>query len=257
MSPTSLILFEDFIRVPLGILSIFGIELTADVKKSKRNPTVFAFVSFVCVLILFTQAIIFTHIHFGQKEFFIKLIYDFATMGFAFLCCLKVFMVFIRKNSVLLESMNMLDALLPRDLKMQSKFKIKKNYKNLKSQNFVYEILMPLLLVTFVLSPFLISAFNYLFFTRDFERKLPYFLWFPFGWQGNEPIIYEISYAIALLGATFGVFFHLAIDLLFLGLLTVLCLEFSNLKQKFEEFGKDQTKEELAQLINEHCQLIE
>lgn len=147
MSPTGLILFEDFIRVPLGILSIFGIELTADVKKSKRNPTVFACVSFVCVLILFTQAIIFTHIHFGQKEFFIKLIYDFATMGFAFLCCLKVFMVFIRKNSVLLESMNMLDALLPRDLKIQSKFKIKKNYKNLKSQNFVYEILMPLLLV--------------------------------------------------------------------------------------------------------------
>lgn len=232
-------------------------DLKLNTSKIKRRQKVFAALSFFTMSLVTVQGIVFAWIHLGQKEFFVKLIYDFAAIGVGFLSLLKVFVIFFRKHKVLLQALDMLEISFPKDMKMQTKFELEKNFSQLKFKNLIYEILNPLLLVTFVLSPFLISTFKYFFVTGAFERKLPYFLWFPFGLLENGPMIYVITYIMTVLGGMFGVFFHLAIDLLLFGILAVLCLEFSILKKKFEEFGKHETKAMLAQLINEHNKLIE
>lgn len=257
MSSTNLVSFEDFVDASFKMLNFFGMRLAANLPKINRSQVVIAFLSWAFLFAILFQTLIFSLIHVGQKDYFIKMIYNFATISFGSMCCFKTFVIFYVKLDTLKQAMVKLSALLPKTTELQTKFKIEKHLKLLRTQNFFYDILMPLLLVAFVLLPLLNSTFNYFFVDGFYERSLPFFLWFPFGLQGSEPIVYEINYVISMLGATFAVFVQLGIDLLYFGMQTVLCLEFKILKEKFQELGKDQTKARMSQLITEHCQLIE
>lgn len=254
MSSTDLISLDEFTNSSSRVFSIFGLTVARKSKKPRIYQKLFGVLSLLCLVTVVSQIMLFTYVHLGQSKYFLELTFDFSCIGIGVLTYLKIFMICFIKNNVVLEVTDLLDSLFPKSQKEQEKFGTKKYLDALKIQNRSYEILMPLLIAVFAISPIIISISKYFFVGGKFERNLPYFVWFPAGVNGSDPIIFEIFYLIAALGA-FSCIIVLAIDLLYCSLLTVLSMEFDILRAKFEEFSKG-SREELSDLINEHYTLI-
>lgn len=256
---SKLISLEEFLDTSTKIFDIFGMRVVRTSPEPNLIQKLYGGISVVCLVMIVSQVMIFSYVHMGEEGCFLPITFDFSCIGIGVLTYLKVYMVCFNKHNVLLESIDMLDKFYPKTSHEQDKYRVKKHFDVLRLHSLSYKVLMPILSSVFSLSEILISIFKFLFISGFFERNLPYFVWFPFGFTGKGPIAFEVNYAIAVTAAFFCGLIVLAIDLLYCSLLTVLCMEFEMLKVKYEEFGcgdGKRGKADIKLLVAEHHHLI-
>lgn len=253
---TNLISLEDFIRAPMGIFNLFGLKMMKNHRGPKLWEVVLKWISGSFNFLILSQIVMFNLVNFGKEGAFLALTFNFSCCGFSFLSALKFFMLGIRHRHILMRAIDKLDSLFPKTNREQEEFGIKNYLGVLNLQNFSGGFLTVVLFFLFNFTDITFSMFNYFWGDGIYERNFAYFLWFPFGLDGKSPIIFEIFYFIASLGSFFCIFLSMATDWMYCCLMTALCMEFSILSKKFEKFGREKSKDELAQLVKDHYTLI-
>jgi odorant receptor len=246
---------EDFFIQQTRIFGLFGLKVTKFSREPKRWNLIFRWFSIFCEVLIVLQALIFTFLHITETEIFLDLTFDISCAGFGCLSLLRVFMIVIYKKEILSEVIDMLEALFPKTNWEQKKYSVRKYLKILNFQCWIYIILMFLFFAFFNFTEILISIYK-TFSMGNYVPNYSYFLWFPFGYDGKSPVVFEVFYSFSVICAFAVVFNSLAVDLLFCSILTILCMEFDILAKRFEHFGIERSKKDLIELIDEHCQLI-
>lgn len=255
-SEPSLIAVKDFMSISTRIFDLFALQMTNYTRQPVRANVIFRYVSFFCVSLLVGQAYLFILVHFGGEGMFIVFTYNLSCVGFGFVLALKIYMVGIKHKNLLLEVINELDSLFPKTKEDQEKYEMKKYLRNSLVQNGTYSVLMMCLFAYFNFSNILTSIFKFFFIDGSYDRDFTLFMWFPFGYDGKSPVVFEIFYMISIWSGFTCLIINTAADLLYCSVLTVLCMEFENLQKKFEKFGKGNSREDFNELVKEHSKLI-
>lgn len=240
----------------MRIFRIFGFKMMESSEELKLSELVIRWISTVCLLVTIFQAAAFSLVHLDEGEILLFLTFNLACVGFASLSTLKVYMIGVKYCKILSEIVEKLDELFPKTNHEQSRNNTKKYLNILQVQNWIYIILTPLFFCMFNFSEIAISLFNFLLVDGSYDRNFSYSLWFPFGFDGKVPIVFELFYTVGTIGSFFAIFINMAADLLYCSLLTVLCMEFEILSKNFQDLDKGISRKELAKLVNKHYQLI-
>lgn len=256
MSQASLIAIEDFLIPSTRIFHQFGLKMAKNAREPGCHRKVFGISATLCLLIIAAQGIVFIHVHKSDGKYLMAIIFDLSCYAIIILGYIKAFVVCIVFKKIVIEVIDDLSRVFPESNHGQEKLEVAKYLRKFNIQISIYRILMPMLIAAFSVSPIIISAFKFLFISGNFDRKLPYFLWFPYGLSGSEPIVFEISYAVSVFGASFCIFMVMAVDLLFCSILTLVSMQFEMLSKKFEAFDCRESKDQLSVLIKEHYQLL-
>lgn len=253
---SNLISVHDFTSAPIRIFNVYGVKMMKDARESQLWEIVFKWLAGLCLIVILTQASLYSVLNLGAKGTFIALTFNISCCGFSFLSSLKVYMIGIRHREIFFHLIDKIDSIFPKTNHEQTRFEIRKFLDNLNVQNWSYGFLSIWLFGLFNLTDISVSLFKYFWVNGIYERNLPYFLWFPWDFDAKVPIVFETFYLMATIGSSFCIFLNTAADLMFCSLLTLVCMEFDILRKKFEDFDKENSKENLAQLVRDHYTLI-
>lgn len=232
--------------------------MTKDQNETKWYQKVFGILAAISVFIIGPQGIIFVWIHKADRKYLMAITFDLSCVVIMTLGFFKVYVVIYRYKDSLIEAIDDIRSLYPTSSQDQKKFEIAKYLATFNIQILVYQLNQSILISLFNFLPIATSAYNFLVVDGKFERNLPYYFWFPFGFDGSEPIVYEVWYILSSSGAFLCAFIVLAVDSVYCILVTLVCMEFEILAKKFEEFGvgSHKSKTQLALLIKEHYKLL-
>lgn len=250
------IVLEDFMILSTRIFNLFGLKMTSFTRDPDLSHTVFKYISVCCVFLLVGQAYVYILVHFGGEGMFLVFTYNLSCIGFGFVLALKVYMLGVRHRDPLQEVIDRLDEAFPKSSERQTKYGTQKYLKLLSVQNGTYGVLMVMLFAYFNFSDILTAIFKFIFIGGDYEKNFTLFMWFPFGYDGKAPVVFEIFYTISVWSGFTCLTINLAFDLMYCSLLAILCMRFEMLKKDFEDFNKDGSKKDLNQLIKDHYELI-
>lgn len=179
-------------------------------------------------------------------------------MGMVMLAMMKMYMVIYRNKDDITALMGTLDTLYPKTLEDQEKYGVKKVLHQLKFIMFGFSIMYMSLVWIFNLTPIFISIYYYSVHGVVYHKVLPYIMWYPF--DPLQPIVFELCYFSSVWAGFTTALAVISTDVLYCGILTLLCMEFDILKRNFEEMQvKDSKKsfDEMKKLVAVHIDLIE
>lgn len=249
---TNSIFVEDFISFSIRIFNTLGLKMTNTPISPKKWNKALGSVSAVFTIVMLFQISVFNLVNLGAPGMFLKFLFNLSAIFFVALVILKVFIICVVKRDDIAEVIATLDSLFP---KAKQEHDVQKYFFALKLQKriYIFGLLLQFVLISFeILTTFLKLGFD----SGNFDRQYVFDLWFPFGSDGKASVIFGIfhpitSYCIFSINSI-----SLAIELLFFGLVSLLCTEFEILRKKFEDFDEKRTNKDLTDLVEIHCQLI-
>lgn len=207
----------------------------------------YGFLCFVQEMIYF-----FLHINNENENSFLILTNNLPCAGFVVLTMVKLYTVYYNHKILLriFKDLKLLNETLEESFNGNLCFATTSK-KMLK----VFSVLFMLLIWIFNLMP-LVEMSNEVMNNQTLTRQLPYYMWYPF--DAFQPVVFEICFATVSWGAFTCALGILTSDLLLCSFLTLICMQFVNLKNRLKKIidGKKPGKY-LDAWINDHIKLLD
>jgi odorant receptor len=221
-----------------------------DENKTKTQIVYFViavFYGFLC----FVKEMIYFVLHLGEENNFLVLTNNLPCAGFVVLTMAKISPIYVHRK-VLIEML--------KDLQEMNKLFLKINFLELrfvkisKKMLTIFTVLFMILIWIFNLMP-LIKMGHSAIVGNQVIRQLPYYMWYPF--DVHQPIVFEICYVIVNWGAFTCALGILTSDLLLCSFITLICMQFHNLKSRINEIiDKKKSDDILKFWIDNHSKLL-
>lgn len=250
------IAFKQFLATANFCFNVFGIRVLKEDSKRVTAQNYFArFFVGLCLVVICTQVITLFIVEIHEADVFLKITHNLSAISFITVAYFKLIVVMFLKKDLLMEIIDILELHFPGTSWEQNKYNLPKYLKNLRRQDVSYSISQVLHSFFFNIFGVLVSFVRY-FIDGHFVLELQLYLWFPFGIQGNEPILFQ-TFFFLIFGTCAGTVFILtAIDLLYFALVEVCVMEFDILRLKFNAVNENTSKKELSDLVKVHYGLI-
>lgn len=189
--------------------------------------------------------------HIGGANSFLILTNVGPCTGFVALALVKVVMIYGNKGK-LKRIVNRLESLcLESTLNIDVTGTIINSKKMMKTLTVFYFVLIWI----FNLIPLVVIIFNVLY-DGSYKKSMPYFMWYP--WDCQQPIVFEICYAVVIWGAFTCAIGIISANLMFSMIVAFICLQFNVLRRRIRKIVQEKFKEELLrQWINDHNELMQ
>lgn len=204
----------------------------------------YGFLCFVKEMIYFIQ-------HLGEENSFLVLTNNLPCAGFVVLTMAKLYPVYTHRKILIqmfkdLKNMN--------ELFHGPKISEHNFVKISKVMMTIFTILFMILIWIFNLMP-VVKMIYEVSIGEKFVRQLPYYMWYPF--DVYQPYVFEVCYIIVNWGAFTCALGILTSDLLLCSFLTLICMQFQNLKNRINVIiDKKKSDDILKFWIENHSKLL-
>lgn len=255
-----LIEFSKFTNIPrrfcgyIGLIPFYDDPSINDVKKYRYKHMIF-WTSFVILTICLIGEFIYLFKGMGNFKNFLEITALAPCIGFVMLALTKMFAIWYNRPK-LTELMNTLKQIYPNRKSQQKKWKVGKYCQSTNSLMFLFSTLYMILIWIFNFMPITITFYK-LIKTGEYQRELPYFIWYPF--DVYKTGIFEINYLIQVWAGFTAAAGILSADLLFCSVITQICMHFDILGCEIRRIipgRSDKDYKNLIDLIHRHNLLI-